>query len=429
MGWWTVLAAGIVSSLEYGFFLYGFSNYFQPLNQEFGWSRAQISTAYSFGRGEGGIEGLFGGYFIDKYGPRVVCLIGTLIAGIGLVLLYFINSYWQFVLLWGISASMGTSIGGFESLEAAIANWFVKKRGLAIGVERSLFAFLAAAVVPFMAFLIFLFEWRMAFLLAGLMVLVIGLPLTWFFVKPKRPEYYGLLPDGAVDESIKTEKVEVTLEAGVKYAGSVGETEFTIRQLIKTKAFWLLSSSWIFYGLTWSIVQLHQIPYLSDMGVDPIAAAEVLGLMVFISAPGRFIGGILADKFSTDKLKYLLIIPSAVQLLAMLIFMRATNLTMVYLFAIMFGFMMGIRYALTPLIRARFFGRKSFATTQGIMGLMNLPATIVFPIYVGWIYDVTGSYTTVLIQGIFLLVIGTIILFFLNPPKPPQKKTKVDEFV
>lgn len=425
-GWWTVVAAGIMTGLEYGICSYGFSNYFKPLNREFGWTRAQISTGYAFGRAEGGIEGLFGGYFIDRYGPRVVCLIGTSIAGVGLILMYLIDSYWQFLLVWGITAAMGTSIGGFESLEAGIAKWFVRKRGLAIGLERCFFAALASAVVPLMAFLIFHFGWRTAFLTAGITTLGVGIPLIWFFVRPRRPEYYGMMPDGAEAEEAEEEGM---IEAGVKYAGEVGEIEFTLRQLLKTRVFWVLTSSWIFYGLAWSIVQLHQVPYLTDMGVDPIAAAQVLGLMVFISAPGRLVGGFLADRLSTKMLKYLMIIPSIFQVLAVIIFMRATSLGMVYVFAILFGFMMGVRYALTPLVRARFFGRKAFATTQGVTGAINLPARIFFPIYVGWMYDVTGSYAAVLIQGLILLIVGTVILFFLNPPKPPAKKTKVTEFI
>lgn len=427
-GWWTVLAAGIMAGLEYGICSYGFSTYFKPLKEEFGWTRAQISTGYALGRAEGGVEGLFGGYFIDKYGPRLVCIIGTAIAGVGLILMYFINSFWQFLVVWGVTAAMGTSIGGFESLEAAITKWFVRKRGLAIGLERCLFASLAAAVVPFMAFLIFGFGWRKAFLIAGSVTLAIGIPLVWFCVRPRRPEYYGLMPDGAKAGGIK-EEAEAVIEAGVEYAGEVGEVEFTLRQLLRTRVFWLLTSSWVFYGLAWSIVQLHQVPYLTGMGIDPIAAAQVLGLTVFVSAPGRLLGGILADRFSTKRLKYLLIIPSFFQILALLIFMRATSLGMVYLFAILFGFMMGVRYSLSPLIRARFFGRKAFATTQGVTGAINLPASVFFPIYVGWMYDITGSYAAVLIQGLALLIIGTIMLFFLDPPKPPAKITKITEFI
>jgi nitrate/nitrite transporter NarK len=165
------------------------------------------------------------------------------------------------------------------------------------------------------------------------------------------------------------------------------------------------------------------------MGLDPVTAAGALGLMVLISAPGRLVGGILSDRISARQMKYLFVAVNTAQVVELFIFMNATNMTMIYIFVLSYGLTMGVRYVCYPLIRARFFGRKAFASAQGISSLMTLPASIVSPIYAGWMFDNTGSYSIVLIQGIVLLAIGSVVLLFLDPPKPPERITGVTEFL
>lgn len=431
-GWWTVLATGIIAGWGAGVWSYGFSSYFMPMQEHFGWTRAQVSAAHSLGKLEGGVEGPFGGYFTDKYGPRAVNLAGEFMAGLGLMLMYFVKSYWQFLLCWGFMTSVGFNLAGLGPLETAISNWFVRRRGLAIGLDRFFFGLMTGSVIPFMGFLLYAIGWRQAFLVAGLLTWAIGLPLTWFFVKPRRPEYYGLMPDG-----IKAEAVEnmpqgdppSMVDAGVEYARQHGEVEFTVRQMLRTRVFWILTISGILYQVSWSVVQVHQVPHLIDIGLDPVVAAGALGLMVLVSSPGRLIAGVLTDRISPKLMKYVFVAVNTAQVLELLIFMRARNLAMIYLFVVLYGFTMGMRYVLYPLARGRFFGRKAFASVQGVSALMTLPASIASPIYAGWVFDVTGSYASVLTQGLVLLAIGSVALLFLDPPKPPSRITKVTEFL
>jgi MFS family permease len=415
-----------------GVWSYGFSSYFKPMQQEFGWTRAQVSAAHSLGKLEGGVEGPFGGYLTDKYGPRAVNLAGEFLAGFGLIMMYFAKTYWQFLLFWGIFTSIGFNLAGFGPLETAISNWFIRKRGLAIGLGRFIFGVVTGGVLPFMGFLLYSIGWRNAFLLAGLITWVIGLPLTWFFVKPKRPEFYNLMPDGIgyiATKDLGQDFSSSVVDAGVNYAKQHGEIEFTVRQLLRTRVFWIMTISSILYQVSWSVVNVHQVPYLTDMGLDPVTAAGALGLMVLISAPGRLIGGIMSDRISARQMKYLFVAVNTAQVVELFIFMNATNMTMIYIFVLSYGLTMGVRYVCYPLIRARFFGRKAFASAQGISSLMTLPASIVSPIYAGWMFDNTGSYSIVLIQGIVLLAIGSVVLLFLDPPKPPERITGVTEFL
>lgn len=435
-GWWTVIVTGIMAGWGSGVWSYGFSSYFTPIQQEFGWTRAEISAAHSLGKLEGGVEGVFGGYLIDRFGPRVVNLIGEFMAGLGLILMYFMNSFWTFFLFWGFLVSVGFSQSGFGPLETALSNWFIKKRGLAIGLGRFIFGILTGLILPIMSFLLYAYGWRLAFLIAGFLTWVIGIPLTWFFVKPRRPEYYGLLPDGV--KQIDADDLHISakrggnpslIDAGVEYAKQYGEIEFTVRQMIWTRGFWILGVSAILYQVSWSVVQLHHVPHLIDVGIDPVVAAGSLGMMVLVSAPGRLLGGVMTDRISSDKIRYIFFVVNTAQVLELFIFLYARTINMVYLFVVLYGFTMGIRYVLYPLTRGRFFGRKAYGSIQAISALITLPASIFSPIYAGWIYDVSGSYSKVLIQGIVLLAFASVAFLFMTPPKPPEKISSVTDFL
>jgi len=432
-GWFTVVASGIMNGWGWGAWGYGFGAYFKPLIDEFGWSRAQISAAYSLNRLEGGLEGPFGGYFTDKYGPRIVNFVGFLMAGAGLCLMYYVNSLWTFLFLWGFVVSLGFNLGMTGPLETAIANWFVKKRGLATSVNRFMLAIIASQIPPVMTMILLQFGWRHAFLIAGLITWAVGLPLTWFFVRPHRPEYYGLLPDGAaVDETVDPEGESGSLvEKGQQLiADEMGEVEFTLREAMRTRTFWVQTASSLLGSLVWPAVTVHQIPHLIDMGVDPVAAAAALGSMVFISAPARLVGGILSDRITLFRLKYIRMAARVLNTIGIFFLMNATNLTTVYLFSIMYGLGLGLQAGSGTPIRGRFFGRKAFSTIQGVGAMINLPVNIIAPIYIGWVYDVTGSYSTVFTQALALLIVSVVVLFFYDPPKKrPDVVSDVDRFL
>ena len=202
--------------------IYTFGVFLKPLSADFGWTRAQISFAYSFGRLEGGLEGPFGGIATDKFGPRAVNLWGFILGGSGLCLMYFVDSLWMFYVAW-ITVSTGFNLGLAGPLDAAVANWFVKRRGTMIAIMRSVVALCGLTIVPGMMWLLLTYGWQNAFLMAGVSTWCIGIPLTWFFIKPRRPEYYGWLPDGKrVDEEIAAD-TEATIQAGVEYAAGMEE--------------------------------------------------------------------------------------------------------------------------------------------------------------------------------------------------------------
>ena len=426
-GWFTVLATGVVSAWAWASWGYGFGAYFDPLQKEFGWTRAQISAGYSLRRLEGGVEGPFGGMLTDKFGPRIVSFLGVVIAGLGLILMYFINKLWQFILVWGLVVSLGFNLGTLDPLEKALSDWFVRKRGLAVGLARVGLSLGGTFGPALMTMLLIVYGWRSAFLFAGLVTWVISLPLTWFFVKPHRPEFYGLMPDGAtVEEELSMAKVGV----GQDYAAEVGEVEFTVRQALGTLAFWVMTAESLLMSFVSPCISVHMIPHLIDMGVSPIGAAAAMGFTLFMSAPARFAVGPICDRIQINNFKYVYITARGLMVLGLFLFMLSSNLWMVYASATVYGLGQGLSAGGRTPIRGRFFGRKAFSTIHGTSILVSMPASIVAPIYIGWVFDITNSYTNAFLHASILGICAVVALFFLNPPKyRPEVRSEVGRFL
>ena len=193
-GWWTVITGGFLSFWGHGFYTQGFSALLKPVAADLGLSRAQVSIAASIGRFEGGFEALITGWITDKFGPKWVILVGTFLFGLGLILMRVVNSAWAYYVVWGVIVATGMNAALTLPMEKAISNWFVRKRGLALSVRNSLTSLATIAVLPLVTWLILVQGWRMTCVTGGVVMLVVGIPLTWFFVKQQRPEYYGILP-------------------------------------------------------------------------------------------------------------------------------------------------------------------------------------------------------------------------------------------
>ena len=148
------------------------------MSAEFGWSRTVMSGAFSLSRLEGGLEGPIAGWLIDKFGARRMLLIGVAIAGIGFMALWFVNSPLSLYLIFGLFLSLGFNMGYVHATSAAIAKWFVRKRGRAFSFLITGNGVGGAIFVPLIAWLIIQFSWRWAAVIIGLATLAIPLPLS-----------------------------------------------------------------------------------------------------------------------------------------------------------------------------------------------------------------------------------------------------------
>jgi MFS family permease len=418
-GWWMTIASGLLCLWGYAYHAYGFSALFKPISEELGFSRATTSVAASIARFEGGIEAPAVGYMADRYGPRITVFIGIFIAGLGMLLMYFVHSLWSFYLVWAVICATGINIGLSMPLDVAITNCFVKKRGTAISVKWVFSGLSGVIGLPLIAWMISAYGWRAACVVGGVVLWVVGLPLVWFFIRPHRPEYYGLLPDGAKPSQ---QDESDSLQAGAAYASEIGEQEFTAREAMRTAPFWMLIVAYMFHGALYPVMNIHCIPFLTDRGMDPLAAAATMSVYITASIPARFLGGALIDRISMPKMRYALAGSFLLQCAGVTLFLfNQESVFVLYAFFVLYGVGMGAVMPMTPVLRARYFGRKSFGTIAGWSRALTIPVGVVGPVLAGWIYDATGSYEIAFVLFAVTLGISVVIMIFAKPPKPLQR--------
>ena len=417
-GWWMTLVSAIITGLGQGVTSYGSSALFKPIASELGFTRAATSVAASIRRLEFGIMAPVIGLLVDRFGPRWVIIFGICLMGTGLVSMRFISSIWAYYLVWGVIIGIGGTFALTIAVDKALTNWFVRKRGIAVSMRFVTISIVGVIVLPIITWLIATQGWRITCLIwAGIMFA--SLPLMWFFMKQKRPEYYGLLPDGAKVESRAEADTEDLLNKGVEYAANFQEAEFTLKQAMRTPAFWMLvitnTSGMIIHGG----FNLHCIPFLTDMGIAPTLAGGMMAIMVFFTIPSMFLSGFIADRIRKERLRLLMAGAYLFQALGITIFLLNQTTASIFIFLIMYGFGNGSIRPLLIIIRGRFFGRKAYGSIEGASVMLEAPVALLAPVYTGWVYDTTGSYITAFILFAVLAVFATSLICLIKPPPDP----------
>ena len=387
-GWWIILACSVINLYVGGIVFFGFTAFFDPIRQEFGWSYAQISFAVSLRGMEVGIFSPIAGFLVDRFGTKKIILLGAITVGVGLILLSFTRTlamfYASFVLL-SFGASGCTSV----VTQTAVANWFNKKMGIALGIMGSGIG-AGGFVVLLVVRLIDLYQWRSTLVILGIGMWVLGIPLS--FAIRNRPEDYGLLPDGqTLNLPVQTSETrEKTVEIGFKEA-------------LKMKSFLILSIAEAIRQLTIHAVFFHVMPYLSSIGVSRSTAGTVAGAVPIIGIAGRFGFGWLSD--FVDK-RRLLAATFLLIALGVLAFGHAyMGGWLIFLFLIFFPLGQGGAMVVRGAIVREYFGKSSFGKMMGVMMGSGAIGGIIGPTLAGWVFDVYGSY-----HFIWLLFFGLCCL-------------------
>ncbi len=298
---------------------------------------------------------------------------------------------------------------------------FINIRGLAISIMMVFSGLSGVIVMPFIALLLTMQSWRTTCLIGGLVIGLVGIPLAWFGFKDQRPEYYGLLPDGAASDDTIDDRYRI-IDKGIGYAANLRELEFTLKQALKTPTYWLVTISFALNTLVAPAISIHTIPFLTDRGIDPLYAAGMMAVMIGSSLPARLAGGVIADRLNINNLPYLVGGAYLLQALGITVFLlNQQSITMIYLWFILYGTGMGVGFTINTIITARYFGRKAFGSIQGSARMISAPLGVLAPIYAGWIYDSTGSYITAFTVFAVILAVACVLMLFARPPKPPSQ--------
>jgi MFS family permease len=402
-GWWIVGASGGIQWLAGMLWMQSYGAYMVLLQEDFGWSKALVAGAFALTRIESGLLGPIQGWLVDRFGPRLIASIGTVLFAAGFILFSRIESLLGFYLTFVVIA-LGSSLGGFATLMVAVVNWFDRHRSKAVAISQMGYS-IGGLTVPVVILALEAFGWRATAFASGLLVLVIGIPLCQ--VIRHRPEPYDEVPDGA-------ERGE--LESDGRRVRPLGAVDYTARQAMRTSAFWLISFGHAFSLLTVSSMMVHLVPHLTE-GLDYglAAAGGVVALMTGCQVLGQIGGGYLGDLFDKRVIAALCMLGHGV---AMVVIAYAQSLPMVVAFALLHGVAWGVRGPLMVGLRADYFGPSSFGTIMGFSSLIVMLGMSGGPIFAGYMADLYGSYQVgfLFIAGSALL--GALCFLLARPPHP-----------
>lgn len=410
-GWWIVVASAGVQVLQAGLLQQAYGAYVSVLLNEFGWSKTALSFGYSLQPVQSGLLGPIQGWMIDHWGPRRVMRVGMLMFGGGFILFSRIDSLIEFYGVFVLMA-VGSSLAGFMSITTTLVQWFERRRATAMSLSQTGMS-VGGMLVPVVAWSLATYGWRQTAFISGIIILVLGLPLTQ--VMRTNPEQYGLRPDGAPPDDLSTRSAAIPESSG----DVATRVDFTAREALRTRAFWLISFGHASALLVVSAVMVHLILDLEQSrGFSLGEAATVVAALTLVTAIGQIAGGLLGDRFQKRKIAALAMFGHSAGLLA-LAWGGAFFWVIVFIFA--HGIAWGMRGPLMQAMRADYFGRRNFGTIMGFSSLVINVGMVSGPLIAGGMADHFGNYE----YGFTLLAIfaafGSIFFIFATPPAPPVR--------
>ena len=412
-GWWLLGAGTIVMVMQGGLYAYGFPAFFVPLAATLGTSRGALSLAFSFTRLESSLLGPIEGYLIDRFGPRGIMYIGMALLGLSFILFSFVSTLLQFYLVFPIIA-LGASLSGFLPVITAVNNWFSRRRGLATGIC-SAGVNVGGVLVAMVALSITLYGWRATAVFIGLLILLLGFPLT--AMMRHKPQPYGYLPDGDDPDRFGDSSSEGRSSDNEETA------DFTPMQALKTPAFWFIASAHGFSLFIVGSVSIHQIPLLVDAGISFETSASILAFMTLVAMIGRIAGGWLGDVMGR---KLILVVCFLLMSAGVVVLATAQTIPQALLYAVLYGLGYGARAPILIAIRAEFFGPRNFATIMGLSQPVMVIGSFFGPIAAGFAYDAQGSYRMIFFIIAVLNLVGAALVFFIKKPDLPQRREIAD---
>ena len=410
-GWYIVWAGAISNFFTIGIIAWGFGVFIEQFRTDLGWSVKAIALGYSIRSFETGLLAPFTGYAVDRLGARKSNVIGTLMMGGALLLFSQIRSLPVYFLASAI-LSLGQSMGGISAFTRALMAWFNKKRGQAVGLMNTGNALGYFAPVA-LASLVAALGWRETLIVAGIVVLVVGLPLA--LVVRDRPEDLGYLPDG--ERITGAEPVAAAASGTRPRAGNSG-SGMEVKEVLKVPAFYLLLIAGAADGMAHGPWVTFNIPHLQTSGFSLQAAAWIVGIYGLVQVPLRYGAGILADKVGRRRL---FIWSHGIQAFGLLCFafLSPTRLWLLPVYWLVQGTAHAAVIAARDSIVADYFGTKRFATIRGLRSSMLLPISMLSPVFMGSMFDARKSYQ---LGFLIVAVIGATGMFWLSLIRRPLWK-------
>ncbi|MEA3442284.1 MAG: MFS transporter [Chloroflexota bacterium] len=395
-GWVVVLALLVIGIICFGVH-YSFGVFFKPLQEELGWSRTATSGIYSAYVALSALFAVISGWALDRYGAKVIFMAMGVFTTAGLLLTSQVSSPWQIFVTYSLLLAIGT--GGIYVVSMATVNrWFAKRRGLALGIVGLASPMGMMVMNPLAAYFIASYNWKTSFLIIGLMAFFIIIPCSQLLRKSP--------------SEIASSSQHNKLEATDCDSSSEG---LSPHQALRTRNFWLLLSIMFLLSSCTYVITAHLVPHAIDLDIPPIQAASLFSVLGGAAIAGRLLLGRASDTIGRKR-AYL--ICSLLMAVSMLWLIKASDLWMFYVFAIIFGFGTGGLAPVNAAFLGDTFGLRHIGLIMGLIEIGWQTGAAAGAILAGYIFDISGGYTFAFIAGLTASLLVALLVLFLKEQNP-----------
>ena len=392
---WILLGAAFLTFSIGSAFMHAYTVFLVTFIEVFGWSRAQVSIAYSVAQSVSGFSSPLVGWLVDRLGPRRMILMGGGLLVAGLLGSSQATELWHMVVLYGIIMTLGANCLGLVVFVPLLSKYFVRNRGMAVSVVQSANGFARAFSAPVTTMMISELGWRGAYLWQGAFMAAVLLPLAAFF------------------RGLGEKTTTASRRAGSPDGWTLGEA-------VRTPHFWLLGAVYMFTGLGSFLVALHQLAFAVDIGFDRLYAAWVLGMGAFLSLPGVIVTGTISDYIGRELSAIVTYGTSILGVICGLLITSPDQHAMLWAHACLFGLTWGARGPAITAKTADLFPGPNLGTILGAITIGTGLGSASGAWLAGYVFDVTGSYRIAFGLSIFFYVCGSVAFWALR--RPPARR-------
>lgn len=405
-GWIILIACVVICVITYCI-QYSFGVFFKPLQEEFNWSRAMTSGAFSLFLFSHGAFCLLTGWAADKFGTRKIIAVAGFCIGMGLFMSSKTNAVWQLYIFYGSLLGFGIA-GIWTPLNMVVTRWFIHRRGIALGILAAGVGLGLMLSGPVSGILIDSYGWRGSYMIMGILAWVLVISGSYFIIA--RPEQRGFTPYQKID--VKTnQSTQPTIS-------TISPKAMTLKEAIKTRNLWLLYGMQILVAFALQMIMAHIVNHATDVGIDKTSARLLLTLIGGLSIAGKLISGYLSDGIGARRMFFVSAFGMGIILLVLI---KSSSLWMFYLCAIFFGFFYGGWVPLFPALTSEFFGTKHMGTIYGSVMMMIGVGAPLGPWVAGYLFDHTQTYSVAFLLAA-IASFGATGLTLLLKTKRTQKK-------
>jgi len=404
-GYPIVAACGLIQAVSLGS-IFTFGVLFPELEREFGWSRATISGASSFGFFLMGMCAVFMGRAGDRFGPRLVLSCAGVLLGLSHILITQITAVWELYVFYAILFGIGLAAHDVATL-STVARWFKRRRGLMTGIVKS-GGGVGQVVVPIcVAALIAGPGWRTACLVLGVTVIVLQVGAAQ--ILKHNPGLLGLRPDGEAPSPAQKGSGEDTSKAN-EPAAAWEESGVTFKDALRSATLWKLCVAKFCDLFCLFTVIIHIVPFAADRGLSPTTGAALLSVIGGMSIVGRLVIGGAFDWIGG---RLSLVISFAGLVFSLVLLQFAGPAWSLFLFVVIYGPAHGGFFTITAPSVAEFFGTRAHGALFGLVVSCGTVGATLGPIVAGWLFDETGNYVVAFGLLLGFSVLGLVVAYTL----------------